>query len=166
MLNRPAYLTPDSLNCGDDSLSTARPAEFWRDPTISYVESRRASQSRACYKLHSHPTFSIGAVDAGGSRFTGTSGGPYNLQLGMMAFIPAGCVHACNPLPDQSRNDQMPHLDATWLRNVVTEMSDIPGGFIKESEIRRLDDEDVYGLFCELNTLLFSNADAEEKMPR
>ena len=42
-------------------------AAFWRDPFLPHVESRRACHSRACYKPHSHPTFSIGAVDAGGS---------------------------------------------------------------------------------------------------
>lgn len=47
---------------------------FWRDPRMPHVESRRASHSRACYKPHSHPTFSIGAVDAGSSVFSGAGG--------------------------------------------------------------------------------------------
>ena len=37
--------------------------EFWSDPRMPYVETRRACASRACYKAHSHPKFSIGAVD-------------------------------------------------------------------------------------------------------
>ncbi len=36
---------------------------------MPYVETRRACASRACYKAHSHPTFSIGAVDQGNSIF-------------------------------------------------------------------------------------------------
>ncbi len=36
---------------------------FWSDPRMPYVETRKACQSRICYKAHSHATFSIGAVD-------------------------------------------------------------------------------------------------------
>jgi len=54
--------------------------EFWSDPHMPYVETRRACASRACYKAHSHPTFSIGAVDQGNS--------------------PAHVEHACNHIPD------------------------------------------------------------------
>ena len=50
-------------------------SEIWRDPALPFVESRRACHSRACYKAHSHPTFSIGAVDAGLSWFTGAGDG-------------------------------------------------------------------------------------------
>ena len=51
--------------------------EFWSDPRMPYVETRRACASRACYKAHSHPTFSIGAV-----------------------LVPAHVEHACNHIPD------------------------------------------------------------------
>ena len=37
--------------------------QFWSDPAMPCAESRRACRSRACYRPHSHPTFSIGAVD-------------------------------------------------------------------------------------------------------
>lgn len=153
----------DLFNSGYNNVNTVNHAEFWRDPAISYVESRRACHSRACYKAHSHPTFSVGAVDAGGSTFTGTLSDPYYLRQGMMVFIPAGYVHACNPLPDQSWSYQMLHLDATWLRAVVAEISDISGNLISESEIQVINNADVYCRFCELNTLLFSNADDEDK---
>ena len=43
---------------------------FWSDPRMPYVETRKACQSRICYKAHSHATFSIGAVDQGQSRFS------------------------------------------------------------------------------------------------
>lgn len=56
-------------------------AEFWRDKALPYVESRRACDSRICYQEHSHPTFSIGAVDSGGSVFTGAPGGPARSSL-------------------------------------------------------------------------------------
>ena len=37
--------------------------EFWTDPQMPYVETRRACQSRICYKSHSHSTFSNEAKD-------------------------------------------------------------------------------------------------------
>lgn len=37
--------------------------EFWSDLKMPYVETRRACQSRICYKSHSHSTFSNEAKD-------------------------------------------------------------------------------------------------------
>ena len=37
--------------------------EFWQDRRMPYVETRRSCFGRTCYKSHSHPTFSIGAID-------------------------------------------------------------------------------------------------------
>ena len=39
--------------------------EFWQDRRMPYVETRRSCFGRTCYKSHSHPTFSIGAIDEG-----------------------------------------------------------------------------------------------------
>lgn len=60
--------------------------QFWRATNMPYAESRRACQSRACYKPHSHPTFSIGAVDQGTSHFTGASSGPVALHAGTVVW--------------------------------------------------------------------------------
>mgnify|MGYP002142235205 CR=1 FL=1 len=43
---------------------------FWRSSALPFVESRRASDSAACYAPHSHSTLSIGAVDSGESVFS------------------------------------------------------------------------------------------------
>jgi len=130
---------------------------------MEHVETRRACHSRACYKAHSHPTFSVGAVDAGGSHFTGVSGGPAALHPGMMVFIPAGCVHACNPLPDDCWSYQMLHLDAAWLRQLLAETGPSSAGLIRENEIRLTDNQTVYARFCQLNDTLFSAASTEDK---
>lgn len=153
----------DFLNDGHGILSTVTQAQFWRDSSIGHVESRRACHSRACYKPHSHPTFSIGAVDAGGSTFTGASGGLSSLRPGMMVFIPAGSVHACNPLKDESWSYQMLHLDASWLNTLLGEMKRFSGGFISESHIRLIDNQAIYRRFCQLNAQLFSAASVEDK---
>src|SRR5581483_11059456 len=70
---------------------------FWHDTAMPFVESRRACHSRACYKPHCHPTYSIGAVDDGSSLFTGAADGPVALHPGTLVFVPAARVHACNP---------------------------------------------------------------------
>ncbi|WP_251475102.1 hypothetical protein [Stenotrophomonas lactitubi] len=68
--------------------------EFWRDAAMPYVESRRACDSRACYRAHSHPTFSIGAVDQGTSLFTGAACGAVTLHRGG-GGVRAGLARAC-----------------------------------------------------------------------
>ncbi|MDZ4021174.1 hypothetical protein PssiTeo3_45830 [Pseudomonas sichuanensis] len=72
-------------------------SEIWHDPALPFVESRRACHSRACYKAHSHPSFSIGAVDVGYSHFTGAGQGVVRLTPGTLVLVPAQRVHACNP---------------------------------------------------------------------
>ena len=75
---------------------------FWHDAALPYVEMRRACHSRACYKPHAHPTFSIGAVDGGSSIFTGAGGTSVALHPGTLVFVPAERVHACNPAVDSA----------------------------------------------------------------
>lgn len=130
-------------------------ATFSRDATLPHVESRRACHSRTCYKPHSHPTFSIGAVDAGGSMFTGSSDAAVSLAPGSLVLVPAGCVHACNPLPDQAWSYQMLHLDAHWIQ---TQAPALDG-----ESARVLDNPVLYAQFCAMNALLFSSSSAQEK---
>ena len=88
---------------------------------MPYVETRRACASRACYKAHSHPTFSIGAVDHGNSIFTSHFGGTQQIDAGTLVLVPAHVEHACNPVPDQAWSYQMMHLDARWLNQLLQE---------------------------------------------
>lgn len=128
---------------------------FWRDSTLPHVESRRACHSRACYKPHSHPTFSIGAVDGGGSVFTGSGKAAVRLAPGSVVLVPAGCVHSCNPLPDQAWSYQMLHLDAHWLQEHAPALDG--------ESARVLDCPLLYAQFCAVNDLLFSSSSAQEK---
>ena len=132
---------------------------FWRDPALPFVESRRACHSRACYRAHSHPTFSIGAVDAGRSVFSGAGEQPIALHPGMLVFVPASRVHACNPAPDASWSYQMLHLDAAWLQATRAEYATT----LTDEPIRILDEPGLYRQFCRLNDVLFSTADTAEK---
>ena len=130
-------------------------ASFWRDPFLPHVESRRACHSRACYKPHSHPTFSIGAVDAGGSVFTGSHGRQSALSAGRLVLVPAGCVHACNPLPDTLWSYQMLHLDAVWLQGKVPQLC-MDNASVLHAPV-------LYAQFCSMNALLFSSAGTHAK---
>lgn len=136
-------------------------SEIWRDPALPFVESRRACHSRACYKAHSHPTFSIGAVDAGLSWFTGAGDGQTRLTPGTLVLVPAQRVHACNPEPGQAWSYQMVHVDAQWLGRLRLEsgMSAAEPG----APARITRSAEVYRQFCQLNALLFSDAAPSQK---
>jgi len=134
---------------------------FWRDPDLPFAESRRACQSRACYKPHHHPTFSIGAVDGGASVFTGAGGGPVALHPGTLVFVPAARVHACNPAPDTAWSYQMLHLDAGWLQAVRQEYARSNAMAIEP--VRIVPHPAIYARFCRLNALLFSKAAPRDK---
>lgn len=136
--------------------------EFWRDPAMPYVESRRACHSRACYRPHSHPSFSIGAVDAGSSVFTGAPQGPIELQPGSLVLVPPARVHACNPTRASAWSYQMLHLDAHWLRDIRQEELPSPDS-LAEMPIRISHDPSLYASFSRLNGLLFSEASVQDK---
>ncbi|MEN5208253.1 AraC family transcriptional regulator [Stenotrophomonas terrae] len=135
---------------------------FWRDPAMPFVESRRACDSRACYRAHSHPTFSIGAVDKGASVFTGAAGGAVALQPGSLVFVPPMRVHACNPEAGSAWSYQMLHLDAQWL-TTVREESGVQWGEVATETVRITRQPVLYARFCRLNALLFSEACADDK---
>lgn len=136
-------------------------ASVWRDAALPFVESRRACHSRACYKAHSHPTFSMGAVDAGFSLFTGASGGQQRLTPGTLVMVPAKRVHACNPAPGQAWSYQMLHLNADWLQRLRLEAGIAAETAQAPARITRV--PALYRQFCRLNEVLFSSATALEK---
>lgn len=94
---------------------------FWRDSRMPYVETRRACMSRICYQAHSHPTFSIGAVDQGQSRFHSHPTGQHIITAKTLVLMPAHVVHSCNPMPEQLWSYQMMHIDAAWLNTLLQE---------------------------------------------
>ncbi|WP_028945158.1 AraC family transcriptional regulator [Pseudomonas vranovensis] len=133
---------------------------FWRDPALPFVESRQACHSRACYKPHSHPTFSIGAVDQGQSLFTGAGRGQARLEPGTLVFVPARRMHACNPEPGTAWSYQMLHLDAVWLQALRRESGQSTGD---DEPVRISRDRSTYQHLCQLNQVLFSSAPTVEK---
>lgn len=137
--------------------------EFWRDPAMPHIEARRACHSRACYQPHSHPTFSIGAVDDGRSVFTGAADGPTLIQPGTLVFVAPDCVHACNPLPESAWSYQMLHLDAQWLGAVRLTFAAQESRKLASAQVVLTRDAGSYSRFCRLMSLLFSGTSVPVK---
>ncbi|TWC62764.1 AraC family transcriptional regulator [Herbaspirillum sp. SJZ099] len=96
---------------------------FWRDPALPFLEGRRATGSLSCYAPHTHPTFSIGIVDAGHSTFA-LVGRSMPIVPGDVVLVRAGDVHSCNPEDLQRWSYRMFHIDPAWLRDLLAESPD------------------------------------------
>ncbi|ASU37642.1 AraC family transcriptional regulator [Herbaspirillum sp. meg3] len=94
--------------------------EFWRDPALPFFEGRRAVGSVSCYTPHTHPTFSIGIVDAGTSMFL-LPDRETPIRPGDVVLIAANEVHSCNPAERASWSYRMFHLDHAWLCALLDE---------------------------------------------
>lgn len=94
--------------------------EFWRDPGLPFFEGRRAVGSVSCYTPHTHPTFSIGIVDAGTSMFS-LPDRETPIQAGDVVLIAANEVHSCNPAQRESWSYRMFHIDQKWLCTLLDE---------------------------------------------
>ncbi len=146
--------------------------EFWRDSRMPYVETRRACHSRICYKSHSHPTFSIGAVEQGFSLFSSSFADSQRITTGNLVVIPAHVEHSCNPLPEHDWSYQMMHLNAEWLAQLIQEtqnslqddlqqkinfnLDEIALGF-PQFKPNILNDPTLYQAFSNMNNVLFNS---------
>ncbi|KAB0604140.1 AraC family transcriptional regulator [Cupriavidus pauculus] len=139
------------------SVPQPRLSRCWFDTALPMVESRRACDSRAAYQSHTHPTLSVGAVDAGNSVFSHDSL-TSALRPGAVVWVPANCVHACNPAPDSRWSYQMIHIDAQWADAVLDEAG---RGRVRRIHVKH--DPTAYRIVCALNAMLFSEADPAEK---
>lgn len=87
---------------------------------MPFVESRRACHSRGCYRPHSHPTFSIGAVDEGRSLFSDAAEAAVELSAGTFFGGPIGdrigrkAVIWFSILGVAPFTLALPHLDLFW----------------------------------------------------
>ncbi|MBZ6532669.1 AraC family transcriptional regulator [Acinetobacter seifertii] len=130
--------------------------EFWQDRRMPYVETRKSFRSRTCYKSHSHPTFSIGAVDEGNSIFQSSFGTAQEISAGTLVIVPAHIEHSCNPKPNEAWSYQMLHLDIMWLSQLYSEFQQ--QGFdlhLPQHKPLIIRDENFYKAFTEMNDVLF-----------
>ncbi|MDO7468357.1 AraC family transcriptional regulator [Acinetobacter baumannii] len=130
--------------------------EFWQDRRMPYVETRRSCFGRTCYKSHSHPTFSIGAIDEGNSVFQSSFGTAQKISAGTLVIVPAHVEHSCNPMPDQAWSYQMLHLDLAWLNQLYSEFQEQGLDLhIPQHKPLIIKDESLYEAFTEMNETLF-----------
>lgn len=130
--------------------------EFWQDRRMPYVETRRSCFGRTCYKSHSHPTFSIGAIDEGNSVFQSSFGTAQKIRAGTLVIVPAYVEHSCNPMPNQAWSYQMLHLDLAWLNQLYSEFQEQGLDLhIPQHKPLIIKDESLYEAFTEMNETLF-----------
>lgn len=132
--------------------------EFWQDRRMPYVETRRSCFGRTCYKSHSHPTFSIGAIDEGNSVFQSSFGIAQEISAGTLVIVPAHIEHSCNPKPNEAWSYQMLHLDVSWLSQLYLEFQE--QGFdlhLPQHKPLIIKDESLYQAFTEMNETLFDS---------
>ncbi|HHY2117515.1 TPA: AraC family transcriptional regulator [Acinetobacter baumannii] len=130
--------------------------EFWQDRRMPYVETRRSCFGRTCYKSHSHPTFSIGAIDEGNSVFQSSFGTAQKITAGTLVIVPAHVEHSCNPMPNQAWSYQMLHLDLAWLNQLYSEFQEQGLDLhIPQHKPLIIKDEFLYEAFTEMNETLF-----------
>ncbi|NLP53511.1 AraC family transcriptional regulator [Acinetobacter baumannii] len=130
--------------------------EFWQDRRMPYVETRRSCFGRTCYKSHSHPTISIGAIDEGNSVFQSSFGTAQKISAGTLVIVPAHVEHSCNPMPNQAWSYQMLHLDLAWLNQLYSEFQEQGLDLhIPQHKPLIIKDESLYEAFTEMNETLF-----------
>ena len=127
--------------------------QFWRSPALPFVESRRASDSAACYLPHAHPTLSLGTVDGGQSLFT---------HNGRQQSLVRGDVHSCNPVNDGFWSYQMLYLDTDWVSGVVGEMGALDAVLLSRLP-KAVAPHRIHERLARLNACLFSRVADEDK---
>lgn len=141
---------------------TSEPAvEFWRDSALPFFEGRRAVGSVSCYAPHTHPTFSIGIVDAGTSVFSLTQQETQtqtHILPGDVVLIAADEVHSCNPTDRSSWGYRMFHIDQDWLLTLLQEngISALPVSQVMRSTR-------ACALMDEISAVMCSDDDALQK---
>ncbi|VVD90823.1 AraC family transcriptional regulator [Pandoraea aquatica] len=98
------------------------PSTFWRDPALPFLEAREVLDGRrVCYALHSHETFSIGAVTGGRSTYL-NGHARETVGRGSVVVMNPDAVHACNPIGDEAWAYRMLFVDTAWLRDLQREL--------------------------------------------
>ncbi|APG93786.1 helix-turn-helix transcriptional regulator [Sinorhizobium americanum] len=122
---------------------------FWRDPALPFLEARQVADGRdICYGLHSHPTFSIGAVTNGRSSYR-NGRHRHDVEAGAVVLMNPEEAHACNPLRNAPWSYRMLYVDLAWLREMRGAADFIPYAAVVST------DPDVYRSLERLFDMLF-----------
>lgn len=139
------------------------PVEFWRDPCLPYVESRRAAGKGGRYRAHSLRAFSIGAIDRGTMAFTSGDGTTHLLKRGAVVVIAPERVFTCTPATDDPWSYQLLNVGQEWMRQGGRKPFDGQESVWDHAPIQIHRSQARYDQFSELNSILFSAARLELK---
>lgn len=94
---------------------------FLRFSELPHVELRRTVGSTRPYKPHSHPQFSMGAIDEGTTQvqYKGTT---RTANAGDLVFIDAQQVHSCCPLNGLPRSYSMLYISNSWCLDILSRL--------------------------------------------
>lgn len=111
------------------------------------IEGRQAMETHAGYRPHTHPTLSIGIVDAGQSTFR-SGNRLVQLRPGSVVVTPPGQVHACNPVRGQPWSYRTFHFDANWVAadSALAKTVPWPEGVLRQAEAGRFVDRIEHAL--------------------
>ncbi|TVM16397.1 AraC family transcriptional regulator [Oceanidesulfovibrio indonesiensis] len=103
---------------------------FLRDPDLPGLEIRTSRYDAAAFPKHTHPGYSVGFVEAGGSRvfLRGRMG---RLQRGAAVLIHPEEVHACNPEPGSSWAYRMFYIDRDFMAALAASVSESDGPVVE-----------------------------------
>lgn len=133
--------------------ATSDTHRFWRAPALPFLEARAVEDGRAvCYDLHSHATFSIGAVTGGRSEFR-IGRRRHEVTPGTVVLMNPEEAHACNPLDGLPWSYRMLFVDVPWLAGVQQ-----GGGFVPYGPVLGTDPA-LYRRLTGLVDLLFGTDD-------
>ncbi len=134
---------------------------FWRDKKLPYIEARSAYNSKACYEKHTHPSLSIGIIEAGLSQYQYQRMNK-TIGSGSIVIIDPEEIHACNPKSHEPWAYKMLNIDPIWLTNLKGEIN---RGIVKYGYFNQayLEDPLVYESIRSLYALLLSSTELLEK---
>ena len=104
----------------------AEHVRFWRDPDLREIEFRVSRYDRFAFSPHTHDTYSIGLVHAGGSLVLEHGPGESRVLAGEIAVIAPGQVHSGIPLDESGVAYRMLYVDAGWLHGLCCELGKSP----------------------------------------
>ena len=92
-----------------------------RKAELPCLEGRYALNSNACYRKHSHPTFSLGVVEMGRARHYQRRHTEV-IGPGAVVATQADIVHSCNPRDERRWSYHMLYVDSEWLAQLAADV--------------------------------------------
>ena len=133
---------------------------FWRDERMPHVELRKVADGRqACYALHSHPHWSLGAITSGASTFRYRDN-HFPVSAGDLVTMNPEWAHACNPIDNRPWSYLMMYVDTQWLTNLRFQAGLLPTPAWQDLHTAVLSDSRWFDRYCHLADCLLDTQSA------